>query len=214
MSVLVLLLALLLGAPQRGPELPLNLAAAPPPPERADTKGIGPDCAAVTSSDPPATFKVKLAETDRLAYRVGEAMSYTVIIENTSGAPLALGISRDPDVAPKTISPCRVVPHGVQFRVSLVAMTRSGHVPILTASGFYGSLDVPGTTLVLQPGERARVQLPGTIWPGPGMDTALTTDPQHVRIKAFVTIYRESMMADYSENTLQIELSLPFQGRW
>ena len=35
----------------------------------------------------------------------------------------------------------------------------------------------------------------------------LTPNPQPVRIKAFVMIDRESMMAEYSENALEIELS-------
>jgi len=37
---------------------------------------------------------VTLADTDRLAYEVGDAMSFNVIIENTSAAPLATGHQR------------------------------------------------------------------------------------------------------------------------
>ena len=59
----------------------------------------------------------------------------------------------------------------------------------------------------MQPGERVRVHLPAEIRPGPGMEPALTTDPQSVRIKAFVTIEGESMQAVYSDNMLEIELS-------
>jgi hypothetical protein len=45
------------------------------------------------------------------------------------------------------------------------------------------------------------------------MDPVLTTDSQPVRIKAFVMIEREAMLAEYSENTLQIELKQPFRIR-
>jgi hypothetical protein len=73
--------------------------------------------------------------------------------------------------------------------------------------GYYGSPDVPGTTLVLEPGERVRVQLPADIRPGPGWNRSLTTDPQSVRIKASVMIEGEVMRAVDSDNTLAIELS-------
>jgi hypothetical protein len=213
MRILALVLALLAGVSQRAPELRLNLVAAPPPPERAsNVKGIGSGCAEATSHRPPATFKVTLADTDRLAYQVGDRASYNVILENTSSAPIVLGISRDPEVAPKTMSPCRVVHPAIRFGVALVAMTKTGPGATISSSvGFYGSPDVPGTTLALEPGERVRVQLPAQIWPGPGMAPVLTTDPQPVRIKAFVMIERDSMLAEYSENTLEIELSHRFQ---
>ena len=93
------------------------------------------------------------------------------------------------------------------FNVVLVAMRKTGPGAIVAiASGYYGSPDVPGTTLVLQPGERVRVQLPAEIRPGVGMEPILTTDPQPVRIKAFVMIEGDSMRAAYSDNALAIEL--------
>ena len=80
-----------------------------------------------------------------------------------------LGISRDLEVAPRR--QCRVVTPGVTFNVALFAMTGNRPGAILTRGfGFYGSLDAPGATAVLQPGERARVQLPAQIIPGVGMD--------------------------------------------
>lgn len=75
--------------------------------------------------------------------------------------------------------------------------------------GYYGSLDAPGTTAVLQPGERARVQLPAEIRPGPGMDPVLTADPRLVRIKAFVGIERRGLSGAFSDNTLEVELRGP-----
>jgi hypothetical protein len=213
MTILLLLLALLGGAPQRGPELQLNLVAAPPPPperpEDVRRVGEGEVCGTGTSGGPPTPFKVTLADTDRLAYDVGDTMSFNVIVENISSAPLVLGISRDPHVAPKTMQPCRVVSPGVHFDVALMAVQKTGGSGafIAIASGYYGSPDVPGTTLELQPGERVRVQLPAEIRPGPGMEPVLTTDPQPVRIKAFVTIEGESPLSAYSDNVLTIELS-------
>lgn len=216
-TVLTLLLALVAPPSQRAPELQLNLVATPPPPERpADTASAGEGCgsAAGSSAHAPRPLKVTLADTDRLAYMVRDTMSFNVVLENTGAAPIVLGISRDPAVAPKTMRPCRVVPPGVHFGVALVAMTRKGPGAII-ASGyrFHGSLDVPGTTVVLEPGERVRVQLPAQVLPGPGMDPVLTADPQPVRIKAFVMIEREGLLAEYSENTLQIELKLPLDTR-
>ena len=90
-------------------------------------------------------------------------------------------------------------------------MTKTGPGASISSVGFYGSLDVPGTTLALEPGERVRVQVPAQIWPGPGMTPVLTTDPQPVRMKAFVMIEHDSMLAEYSENTLEIELNHRFQ---
>src|SRR5262249_2114842 len=89
--------------------------------------------------------------------------------------------------------------------------TRLG-APVAIASGFYGSPDVGGTTLVVQPGERVRVQLPAEVRPGPFMEPTLTTDPQSVRIKAFVMIESESLQAAYSDNVLTIELSHPLDA--
>ena len=150
-----------------------------------------------------------LADTDRLSYQLGDTMSFNVIIENTSTARVVLGISRDPDIAPKMMSPCRVVPPGVHFSANLVAMTKKGQEALITGGfGFYGSLNVPGTTLVLQPGERARVQVPGKISPGPDIESVLTTDwPQHAHIKALVMIDGESIQPEYSDNALEIELT-------
>jgi hypothetical protein len=214
MTVLLLLLALLGSAHQHAPELQLNLVAAPPPPpERPeDVRRIQAGCGSVTAASdqpPKATpFTVTLADTDRLAYELGDTMSFTVIIENTSAAPLVLGISRDPHVAPKTMRPCRVVPPGVHLSVALVAVSKTGARTLIAFGyGYYGSPDVPGTTLVLEPGERVRVQLPADIRPGRGWNRSLTTDPQSVRIKASVMIEGEVMRAVDSDNALTIELS-------
>jgi hypothetical protein len=78
---------------------------------------------------------------------------------------------------------------------------------IAIGSGYYGSPNVAGTAMVLQPGERVRVQLPAEIRPGPGMEPELTSDPQPVRVKAFVMMEGESMQSTYSDNALAIELS-------
>jgi hypothetical protein len=219
MTVL-LLLALVAPPSQRAPELQLNLVATPPPPERpGDRAGVGEGCGSATGSsshapNPPKPLKVTLADTDRLAYMVGDSIIFNVVLENTGAVPIVLGISRDPEVAPKTMRPCRFVPPGVYFHVALFAMTRKGPGALIASGyGFYGSLDVPGTTVVLQPGERARVQLPAEVRPGLGMDPVLTADPQPVQIKAFVMIDREAMLAQYSENTLQIEVKQPFERR-
>lgn len=209
---LTLLLALMAPSSQRGTELQLNLAAAAPPPERPNDRRGGEGCGSGGggSSHAPMTkpLNVTLAGTDRLAYTVGDSMSFSVVLENTGPVPLVLGISRDPEVAPKTMRPCQVVPPGVHFRVALVAMSKKAPGTIITSGvGFYGSLDVPGTTVVLEPGERARVQLPSEIRQGLDMDPALTLNPQPVRIKAFVMIERNAMMTEYSENTLEIYLT-------
>jgi hypothetical protein len=209
---LLLVLVFLAGASQRAPELELNLVAAPPPPERLDEAGrVGEGCGGGTTDGPPTPFRVTLADTDRLAYEVGDEMSFNVIIENISTAPLVLGISRDPDVAPKTMRPCRVVPPGVHFNVALVAVRKTGRTGafIASGSGYYGSPNVAGTSMVLQPRERVRVQLPAQIRPGPGMEPLLTSDRQSVHIKAFVMMDGESMRAAYSDNELVIELSEP-----
>jgi hypothetical protein len=210
MKHLLLVLVVLGSGLQRGPELQLNLVAAPPPPERPEEGGsVHGGCGTWSEGQPATPFRVTLADTDRLAYAVGDAMTFNVIIENISTAPLVLGISRDPDVAPKSMRPCRVVPPGVHFNVALVVARKTGGSGafIAIASGYYGSLDSGGTTLVLQPGERVRVQLPADVRPGPGMEPALTTDPQPVRIKAFVTIDAAWTQSAYSENVLTIELS-------
>jgi len=200
---------LLLVALQSPAELQLNLVGAPLPPERPDAKALKDGCG-VGSSDSvgaPKPFKVTLADTDRLMYLVGETMTFTVIIENTCTAPLVLGISRDPDVAPKIMMPCRVVPPGIHFNVALVAATPKGLGAFISSGpGFYGSLGAPGTTAVLAPGDRARVQLPGLVMPGPGMDPELTADPQPERIKAFAIIDGNTTQSEYSENSLEIEL--------
>jgi hypothetical protein len=209
MKNLLLVVVFLAGASQRVPELQLNLVAAPPPPERLEESGrVHEGCGVGTSGGPPTPFRVMLADTDRLAYEVGDAMSFNIIVENISTAPLVLGISRDPDVAPKTMRPCRVVPPGVHFNVALVAVQKTGATGglIATASGYYGSPNVPGTSMELQPGERVRVQLPAEIRPV-GMEPILTTDPQPVRIKAFVMIKGKLMQGAYSDTTVEIELS-------
>ena len=196
-------------APQRAPELQLNLVAAPTPPERPfdPATTIPEGCMAGTSGDPP-TLRVTLLDTDRLSYTVGDRMSFNIVLENIGNVPLALGISRDREIAPR--GKCGVVPPGVWFHVSLVAMNGNRQGAFITqAFGYYGSLDRPGTTAVLQPGERARVQLPAEIRPGPAMDPALTADPQPVRIKALVGIERRSLSGVFSENTLEIELRAP-----
>jgi hypothetical protein len=213
MKHLWVLLALLAGAPQHAPELQLNLVAAPaPPPPRPEEMGRGEGCGSAEGMSNRAAkttpFTVTLADTDRLAYELGDTMSFTVIIENTSAAPLVLGISRDPHVAPKTMRPCRVVPPGVHFSVALVAVSKTGARTLIAFGyGYYGSPDVPGTTLVLEPGERVRVQLPADIRPGRGWNRSLTTDSQSVHIKASVMIEAEVMRAVDSNNTLAIELS-------
>jgi hypothetical protein len=206
---LLLLLVLLAGASQRAPELQLNLIAAPPPPERLDEAGrVHEGCGTGTSDRPATPFTVTLADTDRLAYDIGDGIFFTVGIENISTAPLGLGISRDPNVAPKTMRPCRVVPPGVHFNVALVAMRKTAPgATVAIAPGYYGSPDAPGTTVVLQPGERVRVQLAAEIRPGAGMEPVPTIDPHPVRIKAFVMIEGELMQAAYSDNALTIELS-------
>jgi hypothetical protein len=110
--------------------------------------------------------------------------------------------------------PCRVVPPGVHFGVALVAMRKAGPGAIIAnAPGYYGSPDIGGTTLELKPGERVRVQLPAHLgWSaGPGMELVLTTDPQPVRIKAFVMIEGESLQAVYSDNALEVQLSRRIQ---
>jgi len=160
-------------------------------------------------SPAPKTVKVTLADTDRLSYTVGDAILFNVVLENIGEEPIVLGISRDPEVAPKTVRPCRVVPPGVHFSVALIAMTAKGRGTLI-ASGheFYGSLDAPGTTVTLQPAERARVQLTATIVPGPRMDPPLTVDLREVQMKAFVMIEREKTLFEYSENMLQVQLRM------
>ena len=117
MKNLLLLLLFPTGAPQRPPELQLNLVAAPPASERQEEAGrVHEGCGNGTEGGPPTPFRVTLADTDRLADHVGDAMSFNVIVENISTAPLVLGISRNPNVAPKTMRPCRVVPPGVHFK--------------------------------------------------------------------------------------------------
>jgi len=71
MKHLLLVLVLLGGALQRGPELQSNLVAAPPPPpERPeDARRVHEGCGGVTSDGPPTRFKVTLADTDRLRRR-------------------------------------------------------------------------------------------------------------------------------------------------
>src|SRR4051812_48233848 len=121
-SVVTALMLALGMPPQRASELQVNLVATPPPPERpADIAPVREGCGSATgdSAHAPKPLKVTLADTDRLAYTVGDTMSFNVIIENTGVVPIVLGISRDPEVAPKTIRPCRVVPPGVHFRVAL-----------------------------------------------------------------------------------------------
>jgi hypothetical protein len=210
--VVTVLLALVAVALQRAPELQLKLGAGHPLPERPFGVAIdsgAEDCINVTGlSDPgPRPLKVTLADTDRLSYTVGDAMSFSVVLENVGGVPMVLGISPDPDVAPRR--ECRVVAPGARLRIALYAMNRRNQPdPRLTATlEFYGSPGAPATTAVLQPGERARVKLPALITRSAGMDPALTADPQPVRIKAFVSVERESgTTVALSENTLQIEL--------
>jgi hypothetical protein len=213
MIALTLLVALII-EPQRAPEFPVNLVGVPPPPERPLTKPTE-GCVNVTGHSPHATgikpLKATLAATDRLAYTVGDEMSFNVVLENTGTAPLVLGLSRDPEVAPKTIRPCRIEPPGVHFAVALVLWTKNRAGAIITQGGmFFGSLDAAGTTVVLQPGDRARVQLPARVVTGPGMDPVLTADWQSVSVKAFVTIERDGLyVSEYSDNALQIELKAP-----
>jgi hypothetical protein len=215
MTAFMLLLALIAAPPQHAPELQLNLVAAPPPPERPNVndRGVGEGCGTALGDSAhganlPRPLKVTLADTDRLAYSVGETMSFSVVLENTGTAPIVLGISRDPEVAPKTMQPCRVVPPGVRFGVALLMMTKKGPGGII-ASGpfFYGSPNVPATSVVLQPGERARVQLPAMLLPAV-MDPVLSHDPQQLLVRAFVMIEREVMLSVYSENTLPLELNI------
>lgn len=125
--------------------------------------------------------------------------------------PIVLGISRDPEVAPS--EQCRVAARGVWFHVALVAMSGPRPGATLTRGfGFYGSLDAPGTTAVLQPGERARVQLSAQIVPGVGMNPVLTADSQPIRIKTLVVIESKSRSPSaISENTLEIELRAPVE---
>ena len=154
-------------------------------------------------------FKVTLGDTDRLSYVAGDSILFTVVIENTGKGPIVLGTSRDREVAPKTMSPCRVVPPGVHFNVALTARDKKGSRAILaTGPGFYGSADVAGTTFVVQPGERVRVQLAAQIYTGPGFDPPLSVDPRPVRLQAFVMIERDHMVAEYSGNTLEVELAV------
>ena len=216
MTAFILLLALTAAPSQQAPELQLNLVAAPPPPERPNEndRGVVEGCVSAFGDSPhganlPKPLKVTLADTDRLVYSLGDAMSFTIVLENTGRAPIVLGISRDPEIAPKTIRPCRVVPPGVHFAVALVIMTKKGPGAIIASgSFFYGSLDVPATTVVLQPGERARLQLPAVVSPLTGMNPVLTQDPQQVQVRAFVMIEREVMLSVYSENTLPLQLSV------
>jgi hypothetical protein len=85
MKNLMLLLLFFAGTSQRVPDLQLNLVAAPPPPERLDEVGrVHEGCAIGTSDAPPTPFRVTLADTDRLAYELGDAMSFNVIVENIS----------------------------------------------------------------------------------------------------------------------------------
>jgi hypothetical protein len=209
MIVLALLLALMAAAPQRAPELQLNLVAALPPPERPfDPAKFGFSSCGGGGTGAPTTLKVTLADTDRLGDTVGDTMSFSVVLENIGDVPMVLGISRDREVA--TRGSCSVLAPGVSLHVALVAMngTRQGAF-ITEGFGYYGSLDAPGTTAVLQPGERARVQLPAEIRPGPGMDPVLTADPRLVRIKAFVGIERRGLSGAFSDNTLEVELRGP-----
>ena len=78
----------------------------------------------------------------------------------------------------------------------------------LIASPRQQAPDVPGTTVVLQPGERARLQLPASVSPLAGMDPVLTQVPQQVLIRAFVMIELDGWLSVYSENTLPLELSV------
>jgi hypothetical protein len=155
--LLTLVVALIAPPSQRGAEIQLNLAAVAPPPERPSDRRVGEGCGSASGSSshapPTKPLKVTLADTDRLAYTVGESMFFNVVLENTGAAPIVLGMSRDPEVAPKTMRPCQIVPPGVHFRVALVAMSKKGPGMIITNGvGFYGSFDVPGTTVVLEPG--------------------------------------------------------------
>jgi hypothetical protein len=206
--VLTLLVAFLAAGPQRPPDVQLNLVAAPPPPERpSDPAGrVLEGCIQATTEAPP-TLRVTLLDTDRLSYTVGDSMSFNVLLENIGNGPLALGISRDPEIAPR--GKCGVVPPASSFEVYLVAMR--GHTQgaiIAQTDRFYGSLNAPGTTAVLQPGERARVQLPAWIRWGM-MEPALSAERQPMRIKALAAIEREELSTAVSENTLQIELRDP-----
>src|SRR4029453_18823536 len=85
----------------------------PPPGRAGDRGGSGEGCSSGGGSfshgSPRKALEVTLADTDQLAYTVGDIMPFSIALQNTGSAPLILGISRDPEIAPKTMRPCRVV---------------------------------------------------------------------------------------------------------
>lgn len=194
-------------AQKRQGELFLDLLTIPPPPERHE-QSTGKGCGSATgrSSHSKPSVQVTLATLDQENLTPGAEVVFEVLVENVSDTPIDLATSRDQGL----VSTCHMSDEDVRTSSAVVSRTK-GKLNGLVAVGFglYGSRQVPGTTMTLDPGERLRVRVPATVTLH-GSHWALTDTPQTVEVAAMFMFQRGHRSgAELSLNRRTVQLSRP-----
>ena len=151
--------------------------------------------------------QVTLGELDQQNLTPGAEIVFEVVVHNVSDLPIELATSRDA----KLVSSCHMSDDDALTSFSLVSRekgTLNGGV-VAVGPGLYGSRQVPGTTMTLQPGERLRVRVPATVTL-PGWGRALTDTPQTVEVAAMFQFQRgDRPGVELSQNRRTAQVSRP-----
>jgi hypothetical protein len=203
---LLLALVVTLGASsaaqQHSREFSLDLLTIPAPPERrgkASGWGCGSGGGAAHAHAKPSVH-ITLAELDQAHLTVGDEIVFEVVVENVSENSIELATSRDPDVAP----PDPRSEDRVRTNFVLVSRTKGKYNGVVASGpGLYGSSQVPGTTMIVHPGERLRVRVPARVWTDPRL-----ARPQRLKLTPMFWVQRgcRGVPLEAAANTRSVHL--------
>jgi hypothetical protein len=173
-----------------------------PPPLRESPQGCG--CVGVlTDNGERPMVKVTLVQVSPEAFGIGDGIVFELLVHNVGHTSVPIALTRDPGLAPS----CHMTDTDVATTFALFA--GSGTQLIGNSPRFSGSLAMPGTTMNLNAGERARVRVPAKT-AGIDQTRALSDDPQALEVQAhFNTQRRCDAVFAFSENALAVHVSRP-----
>jgi hypothetical protein len=187
-------------APQHPPELTLDLLTIPPVAKKP-VRGLGCGCAGTTDRPP---VKVTVLQISPQTLDFGDTIVAELRLENVGRTSILLAVTRDPELTPD----CETDNGGVA--TSFALFSKGSNELIASSPGLYGSRAVPGTTMILNPGERLRVRVPATV---ARLDPThpLPEDPQLLEVYGAFHTGESPCRSIFarSQNALAIQVSRP-----
>jgi len=157
----------------------------------------------------PATLRLTLLSVDRTDFVYGDYFTFEVLIENTATKVVILPWSPN---AGEFMQPVRRIPDGfLNGMVSVHVESATGEpvlLSLLDSQPLYGSNEVPGSLLRLEPGRTARVRAP-TQWSAPmpqGREAILRQLAGTVRLRARFSLDIDNFPLAQSTNTIEVRV--------